>query len=207
MKKFILALLFAVPALIHASASPTPTDTITTTFTKTPTLTVTPSITLTRTITVTFSITPSVTLTVTPTITPTRTATIIAVQPVAFEPNAKKVMGINESGTPVPQANIFKSISALNVSATSAVWTPASGKKFRLTAFYVSGSVAGDYTLTDNGNTVNVFTIASANSTVAVPWLGMGWLSAISNTALTIKGPVAATTPCTASGTFIGKEE
>ncbi len=92
------------------------------------------------------------------------------------------------------------------MSGTSTIWTPATGKKPRVLGFAIAGSVVGDYTLS-NTNFTYVFSEGVAGTTVNSPALGNGMPSSISNTPWTLKGPVAATTPNTASGTIFGTEE
>lgn len=220
MRYLILVLaLLGLSVRAHAVVSPTFTATATPTFSQTSTVTptftqtVTPSITKTstitpsitqtstRTVTPTFSQTPS--STVTPTLTITRTLTPTATARPFTGPQNELVQ---PNGTPVPYANTYKPFSAASVSAVAKVWPPASGKKFRLLGFTLAGSVAGDYVLFDNANTIFAVTLPAGISFNA-PLPGNGTLSAVSNTPLTIHGPVGATTPCTASGAVYGTEE
>lgn len=220
MRYMILALaLLGLSARAQAAVSPTFTSTVTPTYSQTSTVTPTFTQTVTPSITATFSstqtitqtstrtITPSATqtptMTVTPTLTITRTLTPTATpRPFAGPQNQL----VQPNGTPVPYANTYKSFSARSVSGPTSVWTPAAGKKFRLMGFVLAGSVAGDYILFDNANTVYAVTLPVGISFMA-PLPGNGWLSAVSNTPLTMRGPVAATTPNTGTGQVYGTEE
>jgi hypothetical protein len=100
--------------------------------------------------------------------------------------------------------NVFKPQSAVNVNAEATIWTPASGKKFRLMGGVLVASVAGNIVLKDNTGGSTIFILSSAaggNGTFFN--LGNGILSATANNVLTATGPAASTL----SGTVWGTEE
>lgn len=101
--------------------------------------------------------------------------------------------------------NVFKPLAAVSVAAEITIWTPTSGKKFRLMGFSLStGVVAGNITLKDNtaGTTIFVIPAAIANTPIVVN-LGNGILSAAANNVLTATGSATETL----SGTIWGTEE
>ncbi len=100
--------------------------------------------------------------------------------------------------------SIFKPQSAVSIASEATVWTPTSGKKFRLIGGVITASVAGNITLKDNtaGTTIMVVPV-SAGVPVVIPPMGNGILSAAANNVLTATGPAASTL----SGTLFGTEE
>lgn len=111
------------------------------------------------------------------------------------------------NGTPVPVPNVFKPVLSKNVAgAGGAVWAPPLTKKARFLGFTVMGSVAGDYVLLDNGNTIYAFSLAS-NVPMVSPPLGNGILGSANGMTFTVRGPALTATPNAITGTFFGTEE
>lgn len=99
----------------------------------------------------------------------------------------------------------FKNVSAVVITTEQTVWTPASGKKFRLQGYCLAqGVVTGAITLKDNtaGTTILVIPPNTAGVAVHVP-LGNGILSAAANNVLTAIGASTETI----TGFFYGSEE
>lgn len=96
-----------------------------------------------------------------------------------------------------------KTLAAVSTTAEATVWTPLSGKKFRLTGLIVASSATVNLTLKDNtaGTTLMVLPML-AGSPIQLD-LGSGILSAAANNVLTATSSAAATL----SGTLFGKEE
>jgi hypothetical protein len=102
--------------------------------------------------------------------------------------------------------NIFKSFNALSIAAEATIWTPASGKRFRLMGYSLtSGTVGGNVTLKDNtaGTTILQLPFGAAASTLTSPAFGNGIFSAAANNVLTATG----TATQTLSGYIFGCEE
>lgn len=112
-------------------------------------------------------------------------------------------------GTTVSRArtpNVFINLNAVSVAAETTIWTPVSGRKFRLMGFVLtSGTVGGNVTLKDNtaGTTILTIPFGAAGATIVSPGMGNGILSAAANNVLTATG--AATQ--TLSGFVFGTEE
>lgn len=86
---------------------------------------------------------------------------------------------------------VFIPLSAVDVSAEVTIWTPASGKKFRLMGYVITQAVAtGDVALKDDtGGTTILVIPANALGLVQVsPGLGQGIPSAAANNVLTATG-------------------
>ena len=100
-----------------------------------------------------------------------------------------------------------------SVSAAAAIgsgevtlWTPASGKKFRLMGFLISqGVITGAVTLRDNtaGATILVIPPGTAGAVISGNGMGNGILSASANNVLTAQGVATETL----SGYVFGTEE
>ena len=101
-------------------------------------------------------------------------------------------------------ATIFKPQDAVAINPAAALWTPASGKKFRLMGYHLTASVAGNILLKDGaaGTVIAVVPSGAGGSGVFVS-LGNGKLSATANNVLEALGPAAST----ASGIVFGTEE
>ena len=103
-----------------------------------------------------------------------------------------------------PQPNVFTTISALSIAVEATIWTPASGKKFRLLGFLFAGSVTGNITLRDNTAGTVIFIIpGTAGIFITSPPMGFGILSAAANNVLTATGPALTTL----SGVVFGRED
>jgi len=101
--------------------------------------------------------------------------------------------------------NIFKSFSGTVITSETTVWTPQSGKKFRLMGFVITqGVVAGDITVKDGSGGSTILTIPSTpiGQPLAVP-LGHGILSGVANNLLRVIGASTETI----SGFVYGTEE
>ena len=103
----------------------------------------------------------------------------------------------------VRSPKIFKPQSAVACASEATVWTPASGKKFRLQGGTVTSSAAGNLIFKDNtaGTTIAIIP-ALAGAPVTFDFKN-GILSAAANNVLTCTGPSTATL----SGTLYGTEE
>lgn len=116
---------------------------------------------------------------------------------------AGRIAGIEIPGT----ANVFKPLTAVAIGAELTIWTPAAGKKFRITGWELSvGTAAGNVSLKDNtaGTTILVLPKAPLDTVFTnPPNMGNGILSAAANNVLTATGIATATL----SGTIFGTEE
>jgi hypothetical protein len=86
--------------------------------------------------------------------------------------------------------NVFKSLSGVVITSETTIWTPASGKKFRLMGFVITQTVVtGDITLKDNtgGSTILVIPATPVGQPLYVP-LGNGILSGAADRVLTATG-------------------
>jgi hypothetical protein len=100
----------------------------------------------------------------------------------------------------------FVSINAASIAAETPIWTPASGRKFRLMGYVLeSGTIGGNVLLKDGtgGATILVIPFGAANGVIQGPPMGNGILSAAINNALTATG----TATQTLSGYVFGCEE
>lgn len=111
---------------------------------------------------------------------------------------------MSASGAVAP-ANVFKNLSAVVITSETTIWTPASGKKFRLMGLVLAqGVLTGAITLKDNtaGSTILII----PPTTVGVSFqiiLGNGILSATADFVLTATG----STGETLTGFVYGREE
>jgi hypothetical protein len=104
------------------------------------------------------------------------------------------------------QPGVFINLTAVSVAAEATIWTPASGRRFRLMGFVLTaGTVAGNITIKDNtaGTTILVIPFGTAAGTIISPPMGNGILSAAANNVLTATG----TATQTLSGYVFGTEE
>lgn len=100
--------------------------------------------------------------------------------------------------------NVFKALNALSVATEATIWTPTTGKKFRLMGIYLQSSVAGNLLLRDNtAGTIIAVVPSGAGGDANEVLLGNGILSAAANNVLTCTGPAASTV----SGMVLGTEE
>lgn len=100
---------------------------------------------------------------------------------------------------------VFKTIAAQAITAGTALdlWTPTTGKKFRLMGFYLSSSAAAYLIFKDDSTTILNSPAAAAAGILSSPPMGNGILSATANNKL--KLDVSATS--TVSGFVFGTEE
>jgi hypothetical protein len=101
---------------------------------------------------------------------------------------------------------VFKSFNATSIAAETTIWTPATGKKFRLMGWNLtSGTVGGNVVLKDNtaGATIGVIPFGAAASNNISHYVGNGIPSATANNVLTATG----TATQTLSGMIWGTEE
>src|SRR6267142_7037628 len=104
--------------------------------------------------------------------------------------------------------NVFKNVNALVITSESTVWTPTSGKKFRLMGMCLTqGVVTGTVTLKDNTAGTTILLIPpNTIGTSSCHYLGIagnGILSAAVNNVLTATGASTETI----TGFFFGTEE
>lgn len=102
--------------------------------------------------------------------------------------------------------NIFVPLNAVSIAAEATIWTPASGKRFRLMGYVLeTGTVGGNVLLKDNtaGTTKLIIPFGAANGVIQGPPMGNGILSAAANNVLTATG----TATQTLSGYVFGTEE
>jgi len=83
---------------------------------------------------------------------------------------------------------VLKNIAAQAVTAGTpvSIWTPATGKKFRLLSYAISLSVAGSVIFKDNTTEFMRTPLMPAGQGQPAPWLGNGYLSSAANNALQI---------------------
>ncbi|MDE2472408.1 MAG: hypothetical protein KGL35_27680 [Bradyrhizobium sp.] len=100
---------------------------------------------------------------------------------------------------------VFKTLSAVVITSETTVWTPATGKKFRLMGFMLAQGVAtGAVTFKDNTAGATIFIMPAHTVGVGmVVHLGNGILSAAANNVLTATGVSTETL----TGTIFGTEE
>lgn len=102
--------------------------------------------------------------------------------------------------------NIFININNLGIATEQTIWTPASGRKFRLMGYVLeSGTVGGNVLLKDNtgGTTKLIIPFGAANGVIVSPPMGNGILSVAANNVLTATGSATQTL----SGYVFGTEE
>jgi hypothetical protein len=100
--------------------------------------------------------------------------------------------------------NVFKSVAGQVITSETTVWTPTSGKKFKLMGYVITQGVAtGNITLKDNtaGTTILTIPATPVGQPLAVS-LGAGITSATANNVLTATGVSTETI----SGYFYGVE-
>jgi hypothetical protein len=103
-------------------------------------------------------------------------------------------------------AFVFKPLNAVGIAAETTLWTPNSGKKFRLMGALLSAGVAaGNILLKDNTGGTTIFEIPKVpvDTPVMLDLLGNGILSGAANRVLTATGVATQTL----SGTLFGTEE
>jgi hypothetical protein len=105
----------------------------------------------------------------------------------------------------VISSNVVKPVNVLAINPEATIWTPATGRRFRLRGWLLTASVAGNILLRDNtaGTLIAVVPIGTAGVAIAAPDLGQGIPSLAPNNVLTATGPAAST----GSGIVFGTEE
>ncbi len=102
--------------------------------------------------------------------------------------------------------NVFKTLAAVVITSETIIWTPTSGKRFRVLGFLLAQGVAtGAVTLRDGvaGRTLFVIPAHTLNVIIPINNLGGGLLSGDINRSLTAQGVSTETL----SGTIWGIEE
>ncbi len=103
----------------------------------------------------------------------------------------------------LPQPTVFKTINTQVLTTVQTIWTPSSGKRFRLMGGFLTVTVAtGNIQIRDGGSTV-ILVPALALATNIQFDLGAGYLSTAINNTLQMIGPAL----MVASGTVWGTEE
>jgi len=120
----------------------------------------------------------------------------------------RRVYGAGSSGDPYkdhPIADTRKDLNAVTITSITTVWTPASGKKFRLIGGSISVSAAMSVLFEDNsgGNTVFRTPKLLADTPYPLEVKDEGFLSAAANNVLKATGSAAGTI----TGTLWGAEE
>lgn len=101
-------------------------------------------------------------------------------------------------------SNVFKTVSLSAGTAETTIWTPTSGKKFRLMGFLLTCGAASTLTFKDNTAGTTIFVArGTTDQPIKTPPLGNGILSAAANNLLT----VTRGTSCTLDGVVFGTEE
>lgn len=99
---------------------------------------------------------------------------------------------------------IFKVVALGAATAETTIWTPASGKKFRLMGFILTCGAASTLTFKDGTGLTTIFAARGATDTPISPTgLGNGILSGAADRLLT----VTRGTSCTLDGVVFGTEE
>jgi hypothetical protein len=104
------------------------------------------------------------------------------------------------------EPTVFKPLLAVDISSEVAIWTPESGKKFRLLGFVITqGTLTGDVTLRDDtgGSTLLVIPAAPVGQPLTVSLGRVGLLSGAADRVLTAQGASTETL----SGFVYGVEE
>lgn len=101
-------------------------------------------------------------------------------------------------------ANVFTTVALNAGTSETTIWTPASGKKFRLLGFLLTCGAASTLTFKDNTAGTTIFvTRGTTDAPINTGPMGNGILSASADNVLT----VTRGTSCTLSGTLFGCEE
>jgi len=101
---------------------------------------------------------------------------------------------------------VFKAFNNLVVTGEQTIWTPATGKKFRLMGYVITQGVAtGNITFKDNtgGSTILVVPAQTLGVAQQSPLIGAGFVSAAINNVLSAIGVATETI----SGYVFGTEE
>lgn len=98
---------------------------------------------------------------------------------------------------------VFKSLNGVAIATESAIWTPTSGKKFRLMGLLLAVSVAGSVILKDNTGGSTIIVVPGLAATPVILNFGNGILSSAADQVLTATGPALSVL----SGIVFGTEE
>ncbi|MEP7340439.1 MAG: hypothetical protein ABI977_22095 [Acidobacteriota bacterium] len=101
--------------------------------------------------------------------------------------------------------NVIKPVALTAATAETTVWTPTSGKKFRLMGMVLTASAATTLTFKDNTAGTTIFTLrlgADSPTSITPAMLGNGVLSAAANNLLTVTRGTSATL----DGWILGQE-
>lgn len=107
--------------------------------------------------------------------------------------------------SPIRQATVIKNIAAVAVTASTpaTIWTPATGKKFRILGWQVSLSVAGEVIFKDaTTEFMRTPAMLAGSGQASIP-LGNGYISSAANAVLAIDVSASGTV----NGFVIGIEE
>jgi hypothetical protein len=100
--------------------------------------------------------------------------------------------------------NVFKVVALGAATAEATIWTPTTGKKFRLMGFLLTCGAASTLTFKDNTAGTTIFVARGTTDTpIMAAGMGNGILSAAANNVLT----VTRGTSCTLDGVVWGTEE
>ena len=96
----------------------------------------------------------------------------------------------NQGWEPQRTPSVFTVATNLQETIPAAIWTPATGKKFRLMGFSLTSSLAGQFNLRDGfGGPILVSLILQAGVPYPTIDLGNGILSATASNPLVLEGP------------------
>lgn len=112
----------------------------------------------------------------------------------------------NDKITEVRAADVWKDVSAVTITTIATVWTPATGKKFRLMGGTISASAAMNVLFEDNAAGAGNFVYRTPKLLADTPYtfdLSNGKVSATANNVLKATGSAAGTI----TGTLYGTEE
>lgn len=109
----------------------------------------------------------------------------------------------NSVWQPVLTPNVFKTFNVAVCATEAPIWTPATGKKFRMMGYTIGASAAGVVDFKDNTAGTTIFTTRTGTNIPTSVDIKNGILSGTVNYVLTITSSVAAA----CSGTVWGIEE
>lgn len=120
--------------------------------------------------------------------------------PITSSPTYSPTINVTGAGR---APTVWKSFSSLLLLTSQTIWTPASGKKFRLMGYAVTSSVLGGaITLKDGGNTILIIPALVTTAAVVDGWVD-GILSQAANNSLSAIGSLTQTM----TGYVYGTEE
>jgi hypothetical protein len=107
----------------------------------------------------------------------------------------------NTNWVRVRAAQVFKVVALGAGTAETTIWTPTTGKKFRLMGFLLTVGAASTLTFKDNTSGTTIFAARGTTDTPIAVVLGNGILSAAANNVLTVTRGTSATLDGVAWGT------